>query len=101
MKQLSRHLLFVITALLLASSVQAGPVYNISELSANKSNFVLTAATRPSAGISEAGSACMSTCLYFCPKDSIGGIEVACMFSCLKRCAAVEKKTAPGVFKLK
>lgn len=49
-------------------------------------------------GISDAASACNQVCLWFCPRDSQGGIGVGCFLKCLGRCSVFE---APGygVFK--
>ena len=33
------------------------------------------------------GGFCLRVCLATCPQDPIGGIEVACAFSCLRHCS--------------
>jgi hypothetical protein len=62
--------------------VQAGPIALIHDDHARR-KF-----TRPQAlkGVGS-GSSCVDRCLASCPKDSIGGIEVACALNCFWICS--------------
>lgn len=45
-------------------------------------------------GVSDTASACNTVCLWFCPRDSMGGIEAGCFLNCLSRCSVFN---SPGM----
>ena len=63
--------------------IQAGPIALIPDEHARR-QFLSPQALRR--GASGSGS-CVERCLGSCPKDSVGGIEVACALNCLYICS--------------